>query len=340
MRYPEFIKKGDKIVVTALSRGTLKSDKARKERYLKGASNLEEAGFRVEMQEHCFKERMSRSASAKIRGHKFNEAYFDEESKMVLNLAGGDYQYETMPYINYKRIKDSTPKWVQGYSDTTHITFLLPTLCDVASVYGEGMGGFATHYLSDEAKNNLKLLKGEELIQYSYDMYDEIENKEDPLALPEYAKKVEWKTLSKEKEVTIKGRLIGGCLDVVHTLVGTKYDKVRKFINKYKDDGIIWFLETYNADSYTLAGQLNQLKNAGYFKHCKGIVFGRPLFYDGGYHKIEYYKVVKSVLGKLNVPIIYDADIGHVKPMISLVCGSITTFNYKESKCEIITELK
>ena len=41
MRYPEFIKTGDKIVVTALSRGTLKSDTTRKERYLKGASNLE-----------------------------------------------------------------------------------------------------------------------------------------------------------------------------------------------------------------------------------------------------------------------------------------------------------
>ena len=39
--------------------------------------------------------------------------------------------------------------------------------------------------------------------------------------------------------------------------------------------------------------------------------------------KIEYYKVVKSVLGKLNVPIIYDADIGHVSPQMAIVNGAI-----------------
>ena len=88
------------------------------------------------------------------------EGYLDDKSKMVLNIAGGDFQYETLPYINYKKISESTPKWVQGYSDTTHITFLLPTLCDVASIYGPGLGEFASYNLNECAKNNLKLLKG------------------------------------------------------------------------------------------------------------------------------------------------------------------------------------
>ena len=340
MRYPEFLKKGDKIVLTALSRGVRRKDSERKLRYLKGIENLEKEGFKVDLQPHCFKERMYRSASAKVRGKMFMEGYLDKDARMVLNIAGGDFQYETLPYINYNKIKENSPRWVQGYSDTTHITFLLPTLCDVASVYGPGLGEFASYNLNECARNNLKLLKGEGLVQHSYEMYDEIQEKADPLEDSIYTKKVEWKALRGEKELEINGRLIGGCQDVINTIVGTKYDKVKKFIHKYKDDGIVWFLETFAMDTSRFMISLNQLKQAGYFKYCKGIVFGRPLFYDRQHIDISYEKAIKKVLGNLNVPIIYDADIGHVKPMISLVCGSITTFKYKEGQCKIVTELR
>ena len=42
-------------------------------------------------------------------------------------------------------------------------------------------------------------------------------------------------------EVEFSGRLLGGCLDTLITLAGTKYDKTREFAEKYKDDGIIFF---------------------------------------------------------------------------------------------------
>lgn len=340
MRYPEFLKQGDKIVLTALSSGVSRRDIDRKNKYLKAISNLEKEGFEVEMQEHCLKQRMYRSASAKVRGQKFNEAYLDVNSKMVLNVSGGDFQYETMPYINYKKIKESPARWVQGYSDTTHITFLLPTLCDVASVYGNCLGEFSGYELSESSINNLSLLKGENLIQRNYEYYGEEKDPSDILAPVKYTKKVEWKSLRGEEEIEISGRLIGGCQDVINGLVGTKYDKVGKFLHKYKEDGFVWFLETFSMDAGRFMMSLNQLKEAGYFKYCKGIIFGRPLFYNTEWVGISYSNAIKKVLGKLNIPIIYDADIGHVKPMLTLVVGSITTFKYKEGKCEIITELR
>mgnify|MGYP003548854955 CR=1 FL=1 len=60
----------------------------------------------------------------------------------------------------------------------------------------------------------------------------------------------------------------------------TRFDKVKKFLNKYKEDGFVWFLETFSMDAGRFMMSLNQLKEAGYFKYCKGIVFGRPLFYN------------------------------------------------------------
>ena len=53
MKYPEFLKKGDKIVLTALSAGVNKKDLDKKNKYLKAISNLENEKFNVEMQEHC-----------------------------------------------------------------------------------------------------------------------------------------------------------------------------------------------------------------------------------------------------------------------------------------------
>ena len=340
MKYPEFLKPGDKIVLTALSAGVSKKDLEKRNKYFKAIENLEKEGFVVEMQEHCLKQRMHRSASAKVRASKFNDAYFCEDSRFILNVCGGDFQYETLPYINYKKIKESPARWVQGYSDTTHITFLLTTLCDVASVYGNGLSEFGYYKLSESATKNLKLLKGENLVQQSFEKYGEIKNEEDIHALPVYSKDVNWKSLRGEKEITISGRLIGGCQDVINGLVGTKYDKVKRFLHKYKDDGIVWYLETFANDSGKFMMDLNQLKEAGYFKYCKGIVFGRPLFYNSEFLNISYETAIKKVLGKLKVPIIYDADIGHVKPMITLVNGSITTFKYSDGKCEIITELR
>ena len=341
MKFPNFLKKGDKIVLTALSNGVRKNDLNRINKYNKAKENLEKEGFNVEMQDHCLKYRMYKSASGRVRGHKFNEAYLDKDSKMILNVAGGDFEYESVPYINYKKIKESEPKWVQGYSDSTYITFLMTTLCDTASSYSIGLSDYGTYELSEQTRNNLDLLEGKKMIQYSYEMYNQVRNEEEDIyAMPVYDTKVEWKTLNKEEEVTISGRLIGGCQDVINKIVGTKYDKVKKFLYKYREDGFVWYLETFSSDASSFMGCLNQLKEAGYFKYCKGIVFGRPLFYNSEFINISYEKAIKMVLGKLNVPIIYDADIGHVKPMITLINGSITTFKYKKGKCEIITELR
>ena len=44
--------------------------------------------------------------------------------------------------------------------------------------------------------------------------------------------KVCWKTLG-GKEEKITGRIIGGCIDIITELSGTKYDGTKKFIEKY-----------------------------------------------------------------------------------------------------------
>lgn len=38
-------------------------------------------------------------------------------------------------------------------------------------------------------------------------------------------------------------------MDDIINLIGTKYDFVKQYISKYKEDGIVWFLEVYEMSS-------------------------------------------------------------------------------------------
>lgn len=50
--------------------------------------------------------------------------------------------------------------------------------------------------------------------------------------------------------------------------------------------------------------------------------------------------IKNSVLSKLNVPIIYDADISHKGPCMTIINGSIATIHCKDGKGSISFELK
>ena len=116
-------------------------------------------------------------------------------------------------------------------------------------------------------------------------------------------KKVNWVNGRGEEKIEISGRLVGGCLDVLAFLIGTKYDGTEQFIEKYKDDGIVWVLESFNMEDVVLITHLWQMKEKGYFKNATGFVFGRPLMYNTWIEQ-PYKDAVMSVLGDLNVPII------------------------------------
>lgn len=69
----------------------------------------------------------------------------------------------------------------------------------------------------------------------------------------------------------------------------------------------------------------------GYFEYCRGIIFGRPLYVREDY-EMKYYNAIKEALGNLNIPIIYDADIGHIPPQMSIVNGGILEVSYKNEE--------
>ena len=72
--------------------------------------------------------------------------------------------------------------------------------------------------------------------------------------------------------LTVQGRLIGGCVDCLVNLLGTTYDKTTGFVEKYKNDGMIWFLESCDLNVMAIRRAVWQMKHAGWFSHVKAFL--------------------------------------------------------------------
>ncbi len=338
MIYPEFIKKGDTIGVTAPSAGSENEIDIKKLNMAE--EKLKDLGFTIEETENCRKDTgTGRSASKEERAKQLNKLFIDEKTKAIIGLAGGEFLIEMLPYVDFKNILNN-PKWLQGYSDITGLLFPITTMLDIATIYSNNFKTFAMKNWHRSIKENLEILQGNIIKQYSYDLYEDIRaeriNGDEPYNLTE---KVRWEGINGEENIKMQGRMIGGCLDVILCLIGTKYDNTKNFIEKYKKDGIIWFFDNCELSSESLVRAMFQLKEAGYFKYTKGIVFGRSGI-EKSYYNISFKNAIKSSLAELNVPIIINADIGHKPPQMTIINGAIARIELNAGKGSIEFKLK
>ena len=396
MNYPEKLKKGDTIGICAPSGGiTEKEDILQLEL---AENQLRKMGYKIIETKSVRKEAKGRSASGKERAKEFMELLENEEVKLIIFAAGGDFLIEIFDYLDFEKIKDLKPKWLQGFSDITGISFLFNIILDIPTMYCQTIKYYAMNPLFRNLTDALKIEEGEGIVQKSFEKYQKvvdfresienentendnlnlknnIEEKENTNSLEnindennskkleekenreiaefqkeeynleeltktyELTEKVEWKNITGEEKIQIKGRSLGGCLDCIKGYIGTKYDKVNEYVERHKKDGLIWFLEVFEMSTPEVYRTLWQMKNAGYFKYCTGIVFGRPLFIREDY-EINFNDTVKEALQDLEIPIICDADIGHVKPQLAIVNGAILEIISQNGKGTVKTILE
>lgn len=324
MKYFDFLKKGDTVGIVAPSCGINKEPYLT--RFDSAVKKFNEFGINIKYDKRILNNEKFRSNSAEVRAKEFMDMWLDDSVDAIISVAGGEFMMEILPYIDFEKLKNSKPKMFHGFSDNTNLTFTLTTLCDMASVYGANFCSFGLREYHDYQTENIKFLFGEnnKLIGVpEYELREETEE-EDYLAPYNLKGRKDWTILSGEKNVEVKGRLIGGCLDILVMLCGTKYDKVKEFNEKYKEDGIVWFLESCDLDVRSMTRAMWQLREAGWFEHAKGIVIGKPAITEeiaGITYMDAFYEQVKD----LGIPVIIDLNFGHVKPNFHMVSGAIGT---------------
>ncbi len=337
MIYPTFIKKGDTIGVPAPSNGIIREVKVNQLNM--AIKKFEEKGYSILETDHVRTNENYASCDAKVRAQELESLYKNQDVQAIICATGGEFLLEMLSYFDFSVVKNHI-KWLQGYSDPTGLLFTITTNYDIATIYGHNFVGFGMDPWHESMENNLKILESNLVFQKSFSMY-EGEWVEPVLGTEEYTLNtpVCWKNLNDEEKIEIKGRMIGGCIDIITELFGTRFDKTKEFIEKYKEDGIIWYFDNCELSSEDLVRTLWKFKDNGWFQYSHGVIFGRSACHESNFG-ITFGDAVRRVLGELNIPIIIDADFGHVPPRMTIINGAYATIVNKDGKGTIKFELK
>lgn len=264
---------------------------------------------------------VGKSNSAMECGIEINSFMTENYSDVVISVGGGETMCEDLPYVNFDKISSSDPKWFLGYSDNTNLSFLLATICDTMAIYGPNACDFGMEPWHKSIEDVFNLLRGRQNSFSNYDGWEKSDCDSDSKTAPYNITEPYKQIVFPSGKVSFEGRFIGGCLDTLVTLAGTRFDVVKEFNRRYENDGIVWFLEACELGAMSVRRALWQLDNAGWFQNVKGFIIGRSLNYEDRFGDYSPLMAYRDFLKTFNVPIIMDTDLGHLSPMMPFVMG-------------------
>ncbi|WP_027438127.1 S66 family peptidase [Lachnospira multipara] len=360
MRYPEFLKDKGTIGFVAPSFGC--ATEPYKTAFDMALERFKSMGYSLDIGPNAYKGEGIGISSTPINCAKeLNEMYISDSNDCLISCGGGELMCEILDYVDFEAIKNAKAKFYLGYSDNTNFTFLENILCDTASIYGVCVGAFANPNWHQSLIDTWECLTGKGFKRdvdgtlfkkvSGYDKFELESLKTSDNPAPDYnlthTKELslyigdkDIKAEDKNSKLAFEGRLIGGCLDCLSNLCGTRFDKVSDFILKYKDEGIVWFLESCDLNVFDIRRVLWKLKEAGWFKYTKGFIIGRPMHYDEPIMNLNRFNAVTGILGELNVPIVMDADFGHLSPSMPIISGSYAKVNAENNNIDIFYYLR
>ncbi len=327
MIYPEFIRQGQTIGICAPSQGV----GHKLEDFDKSLATLHSLGYKTK-ETASVRLHDSRGGDAKTRGEELNSLFRDPEVQMIMCAAGGDFLFEMIPYADFALIQKN-PKWLMGASDPTGLLFPLTSKYDVATLYGANAGSYDIEPLPQYLKNNLELIKGSLIVQNSFEKY---------MKLPTFmAEKIEFDTPVRWEaavdHLDVSGRCIGGCIDVLKDVIGTRFDGGADFAQRYADDGIIWYFDDFSLGAEIFYRTLLQMRYAGWFENTKAVIVGRVLF-ESSDTGMTYAEAIDRAFD--DIPVLYNADIGHTVPSMTMINGALLHLQYADHKAALQFELK
>ncbi|MCA1053794.1 LD-carboxypeptidase [Rossellomorea aquimaris] len=293
-------------------------------------------GYSVSFGDTAWKQEKVRSSSAEKRAAEFMEMMEDDSIEIIIPPWGGELLLEVLPFLDFDRMKE---KWILGYSDTSALLFALTLRRGIATAHGTNFVDLRGERWDETTamwEKVLKTRKGGSITQESSERYQAAWDHANPsdcvfhLNAP-----TKWKTVS-EKDERVCGRLLGGCIDIIHHLAGTPYGNVREFQRNFLEgDSIIWYFENCDMNTTGLRRALLQMNMSGWFEHCSGIMFGRSVADEpvNGYLAEDVYKELSNELG---VPVVFDIDCGHQPPQLTLINGAYAEIQVSDGKGSVI----
>lgn len=318
IRYPEPLRPGDKIAVTSPSAGASGPGSERVEFCVDW---LRTKGYEV-LVGACMDGSGITSAPAEQRAAELTAMLCAPDVRCVLPPWGGDTAIDLVDLLDWKALASAEPTWLVGYSDLSTVLLPITTRLGWATLHGDNLAD--TPYRPPAGLlpwTELASGPGPHIQRDSGLIANWWRFEEDPKA-------VQWREagggrwrLHGAQSLEVSGRLIGGCIETLANLAGTPYGDVAAFGERYASDGLIVYLEASEDEAATICRNLHGLRLAGWFDHASAVLIGRTNAGDNP--KMTQEEAVLDALGRLDVPIVFDVEIGHVPPHLPLVNGAM-----------------
>ena len=266
--------------------------------------SLEALGFKVRQSDHMMERYGYFAGQDKARADDINKAFADRSVACVHAIRGGWGSARVLPYLDFDVIRRN-PKVIIGYSDITALLLSIHAKTGLITFHGPiGLGRWDPYSL-DYYKR--VLFNGE---QVTYSNKQGISSDRNALTQVEFRTR----TITPGKA---RGRLLGGNLTVLTTILGSPY---------LPDwDNAILFCEDVREDLYRVDRMLTQLKLAGVLGKIKGFVFGGCSECgpgDGNYGALTLEEIFADHIKPLGVPAWSGAMIGHAQPQWTVPEGA------------------
>ena len=295
---PRKLEKGNTIGIIA------PANFANLDRLEEGLSTLKYLGYKTIAGVSCRQEWYNFAGSDKVRADDINKMFADNSVDAILCLRGGYGSCRLIDYIDFDIIA-SNPKLFIGYSDVTTLHCAFNKICSLITIHGP--------MLVSNLVNNSNTYMMEQF-------FNTVEGNTGVLKIPD-GRNVEQIIHGK-----CQGELTGGNLALLTASLGTNYSIDAK-------DKIL-FIEDINEYTYQIDKMMFQLKYAGIFDKCKGVVIGD--FQNCNKEKgcdFSLREMFEMFFKDFNKPVIYNFPAGHCSQTQTLALGGKYDLNAAGDNC-------
>lgn len=331
------------IAIVSLSSGIIGESFVRHEVEI-GLRRLRDYGLEARFMPNAQKGMAYISEHPEKRAEDLLDAFRDPETDMILCAIGGDDTYRLLPYLfEHDELKKAvSEKIFLGFSDTTinHLmlrkvglnTFygqaFLPDVCEI----GPEMPAYSRHYFEE-----LITTGGIREIRPAEVWYGERASFEPSCVGTELTAHPNNGFELLQGPAVFSGQILGGCIDSMFDIFDPgRYadmpvlcEKYHLFPEKEEWQGKILLLESSeekpSPEVYRKA--LEHLKARGVFDAVSGVLAGKPM--DETYDR-EYRQLLAEVIGRPELPVVCNVNIGHAQPRCIIPFGRAATVDAAE----------
>lgn len=281
------------------------------EKVEKAVSYLERCGYRVKLGRHVLDVRGYLAGSDEDRAEDLNTMLRDRTVRAVIALRGGYGTPRILDRVDYRALRKD-PKIIVGYSDLTAL--------------------------------QLAVLRHAGLMTFSGPMAGvEMWNGMDPFTEEHF-----WRVITEPKPAglllnsvddpvrtsgtgTVRGRLMGGNLSLVVSLLGTRFCP--------RFDGSILVVEDVDEAPHRVDRMFIQLKYAGILNSVRALVLGRftdCVPSDPSKPHLTIDQVLSEIVNSVDVPVLSNLQYGHIPKKLTLPLGATAVLDASGGTLEVV----